>query len=165
MSEANQRQFDWGPPANAGDGIKEWLIYFVIIILLGAGVWVLLDINGDRSAPSTSATEKAVPAAPSMNVNASVGTTGVSQPMTAKIQVAAPPKFFVQLGAFADEASAKEVFNQLTTDGFAPTLAPPDDQYEIHRVLVGPFNTEKEAEEKAEALNALGLHCFVSEGP
>lgn len=164
MSEANQRQFDWGPPANAGDGIKEWLIYFVIIVLLGAGVWVLLDINGAK-APAVEATTKAVPAAPSMNVNVSAGQAGSSQTMVAKVQVAAPPKFFVQLGAFADEASAKEVFNQLTTDGFAPTLAPPDDQYEIHRVLVGPFNTEKEAEEKAEALNALGLHCFVSEGP
>ena len=164
MSEANQRQFDWGPPANAGEGIKEWLIYFVIIILLGAGVWVLLDINGAK-APSPGVAGKAAPAASSMNVNAAAGKTGVSQPMTAKVQVTAPPKFFVQLGAFADEASAKEVFNQLTTDGFAPTLAPPDDQYEIHRVLVGPFNTEKEAEEKAEALNALGLHCFVSEGP
>jgi len=164
MSEANQRQFDWGPPANAGEGIKEWLIYFVIIILLGAGVWVLLDINGAK-APSPAVAGKVAPAASSMNVNAAAGTTGASQPMTAKVQVTAPPKFFVQLGAFADEASAKEVFNQLTNDGFAPTLAPPDDQYEIHRVLVGPFNTEKEAEEKAEALNALGLHCFVSEGP
>ncbi len=164
MSEANQRQFDWGPPANAGDGVKEWLIYFVIIILLGAGVWVLLDINGAR-VPAAEATTKAVPAASSMNVNVSAGKAGSSQSMTAKVQVAAPLKFFVQLGAFADESSAKEVFNQLTTDGFAPTLAPPDDQYEIHRVLVGPFNTEREAEEKAEALNALGLHCFVSEGP
>lgn len=164
MSEANQRQFDWGPPANAGDGVKEWLIYFVIIILLGVGVWVLLDINGAK-APSSAAATKAASASSSMHVNVSAGKAGSTQPVTAKVQVAAPPKFFVQLGAFADEASAQEVFNQLTTDGFAPTLAPPDDQYEIHRVLVGPFNTEREAEEKAEALNALGLHCFVSEGP
>lgn len=163
MPEANQRQFDWGPPANAGDGVREWLVYFVIIILLGAGVWILLDINGAK-APLPAAPAKVAPAT-SVNVVAGAGSAGASQPMTAKVQVAAFPKFFVQLGAFADEASAKEVFNQLTTDGFAPTLAPPDDQYEIHRVLVGPFNTEREAEEKAEALNALGLHCFVSEGP
>jgi cell division septation protein DedD len=165
MSEANQRQFDWGPPANAGDGVKEWLIYFFIIILLGVGVWVLLDINGAGAELPATAAKVAPAVSSSMNVNLSAGKAGVSQPMTAKVQVTAPPKFFVQLGAFADEASAKEVFDQLTTDGFAPTLAPPDDQYEIHRVLVGPFNTEREAEEKAEALNALGLHCFVSEGP
>ncbi len=164
MPEANQRQFDWGPPANAGDGVREWLVYFVIIILLGAGVWVLLDINGGAKAPLPAAPAK-VTQAVSVNAMAGAGTAGASQSMNAKVQVAAPPKFFVQLGAFADEASAREVFNQLTTDGFAPTLAPPDDQYEIHRVLVGPFNTEKEAEDKAEALNALGLHCFVSEGP
>ncbi len=161
MSEANQRQFDWGPPASAGDGLKEWLIYFVIIVLLGAGVWVLLDINGQKEIshlkpPATTVT------------TTSAALPQVSGSIAAPVQpVASAPaqKFYVQLGAFADEASAREVFDQLTTDGFSPTLAVPDDQYEIHRVLVGPFNNELEAEEKAEQLNSLGLHCFVSEAP
>ena len=45
-----------------------------------------------------------------------------------------------------------------------PDLRATGENAPSHRVLVGPFNTEREAEEKAEALNALGLHCFVSEG-
>jgi len=161
VSEANQRQFDWGPPASAGDGLKEWLLYVLILALLGAGVWVLLDINGQKAPP---------PVAPQP-------VTEVSRPVEAPLvapsdqapvqplQPTVPDKFYVQLGAFADEASAREVFNQLTADGFSPTLAVPDEQYEIHRVLVGPFNSESEAEEKAGQLNVLGLHCFVTESP
>ncbi len=159
MSEANQRQFDWGPPASAGDGLKEWLIYFVIIALLGAGVWILLDINGQKGSPQQQqpATTFAKPASA---LPATSGSAPV-QPVTP----APAQKFYVQLGAFADESSAREVFDQLTADGFSPTLAVPDDQYEIHRVLVGPFSSEQEAEEKAGQLNSLGLHCFVSEAP
>ncbi len=160
MPEVNQRQFDWGPPAGAGDGLKEWLLYFVIMVLLGSGVWVLLDINGQKAAPAKGHVD--VPAARS-------AAPGVPAPMAQQQVVPAPavPKsrFHVQLGAFADEASAKEVFNQLAADGFSPTLAVPDEQYEIHRVLVGPFDTEQEAEEKAGQLNAIGLHCFVTESP
>lgn len=158
MSETNQRQFDWGPPANASDGIREWLVYLVIIALLGLGVWVLLDINGQKAAVEFPPRQVARPTAP---------VTQAAAPVTPVVipEAAPPARFFVQLGAFADEASAKEVFAQLTADGFAPTLAPPDDQYEIHRILVGPFATEQEAEEKAEKLNALDFHCFVLESP
>lgn len=161
MSEDKQRQFDWGPPAGAGDSLKEWLIYLVIMALLGVGVWILLDINGNKNQaaavrPATS------PAMPSVPVSTSSGSIAVP----AKTAASAPArKFYVQLGAFADEASAREVFDQLTADGFSPTLAAPDDQYEIHRVLLGPFAGEFEAEEKAGQLNALGIHCFVSESP
>ncbi len=159
MPEVNQRQFDWGPPASAGDGLKEWLLYFIIMFLLGSGVWVLLDINGQKAplkvhveAPVTKAVSPDVPAPAAQQ-------SVVTAPSVPK------SRFHVQLGAFADEASAKEVFNQLAADGFSPTLAVPDEQYEIHRVLVGPFDTEQEAEDKAGQLNALGLHCFVTETP
>ncbi len=161
MSEANQRQFDWGPPASAGDGLKEWLLYVLILALLGAGVWVLLDINGQKALP-------AVASRPDTVVNRPVEAPVVaptSEVPVPPLQTPVSDKFYVQLGAFADEASAREVFNQLTADGFSPTLAVPDEQYEIHRVLIGPFNSEPEAEEKAGQLNVLGLHCFVTESP
>lgn len=155
MPEINQRQFDWGPPANGSDGFKEWLVYFVIIAMLGVGVWVLLDING----------QKAVVVSPVKTVVNNTVMTLPAPVAPVPVELAPPARFFVQLGAFADEASAKEVFAQLTADGFAPTLAAPDEQYEIHRVLVGPFQSEKEAEEKAEKLNALEFQCFVIESP
>ncbi len=161
MSETNQRQFDWGPPASAGDGFREWLVYFFILAFLGAGVWILLDINGRQG----SIPAKPTPTTVSSPTNSTMAATQTMAAPVRPVEPAPLPQFYVQLGAFADEASAKEVFAQLTTDGFSPTLAPPDDQYEIHRVLVGPFATEREAEEKAEQLNALGLHCFVSESP
>lgn len=158
MSETNQRQFDWGPPAGSGDGFKEWLIYFFILALLGVGGWVLLDING-RNATSPEklvVTEAPVRVQETAPVAMTPTRTHGSEPMAS---------FFVQLGAFADEESAREIYAQLVEDGLSPRLAGPDDQYEIYRVLLGPFQSEEEAENKAEQLNSIGLHCFVSESP
>ena len=160
-SSPDQRHFDWGPPANnTADGLKEWVVYLVILILLGGGVWVLLDINGQKSG----ITVAPVPVKPAVSnkqtmpagENSALIENTIAQPVT---------QFFVQLGAFADEASAREVFNQLVADGFSPTLAEPDQQYEIYRILVGPFASEKEAEDKAQKLNELEFHCFVIEAP
>ncbi len=153
MSETNQRQFDWGPPAGSGDGFKEWLIYFVILALLGIGAWVLLDINGRNGAPT------ATPVATSAVSNVQP----LAVPPTEERLPEIMPSFFVQLGAFADEESAREIYAQLVEDGLSPRLAGPDDQYEIYRILLGPFQSEEEAENKAEQLNSIGLHCFVSE--
>jgi cell division septation protein DedD len=75
------------------------------------------------------------------------------------------PRFFVQLGAFPDEASAREIFNQLEAEGFAPTLAEPDEQFEIYRIFIGPYPDEAAAEDVAEKLNAIDFHCFVIEQP
>ncbi len=160
---ADNRHFDWGPPANgAADGLKEPLLYLVILVLLGGGVWVMLDINGKKPPMMTRTTAVEAVAVKNSGVDDKIvpdhGLPAVQPPVPAG-------RFFVQLGAFADEASAREIFSQLTADGFAPTLAEPDQQYEIFRIFVGPFADEKEAEEKAARLNELDFHCFVIESP
>ena len=38
-----------------------------------------------------------------------------------------------------------------------------DEQFEIYRLVVGPYETEKIAEDKAEQLNEIGFPCFVVE--
>ncbi|PKL49447.1 MAG: hypothetical protein CVV42_05530 [Candidatus Riflebacteria bacterium HGW-Riflebacteria-2] len=160
---AAKRQFDWGPPASpAGDTFKDWLVYLIIIVLLSGGVWALLDINGrpendpaplqprtTASSRETAPVAEPVPAEPAMPIDAA---------RTA-------PRFFVQLGAFPDEASAREIFNQLEAEGFAPTLAEPDEQFEIYRIFIGPYPDEAAAEDVAEKLNAIDFHCFVIEQP
>ena len=157
------RQFDWGPPASAtADSFKDWLVYFIIIILLSGGVWALLDING-RNGESAVQPVRATLA----QTKASTETANtVASPTAVQVVVSKPDtRFFVQLGAFADEASAREIFNQLDAEGFAPTLAEPDAQFEIYRIFVGPYPDEATAEDIAEKLNAIDFHCFVIEQP
>lgn len=159
MSENNQnRQFDWGPPASNGDAFGEWLLYLVMLAFLAMGVWVLLDVNAQKYVPLPAKPAKIKPAE-------AVADSPEAVLPQAPAEIAVPARFYVQLGAFADGQSATEVYDQLKADGFAPTLAPPDDQYEVHRILVGPFDSEKEAEDKAEKLNSLEFHCFVIESP
>ena len=161
---AAKRQFDWGPPASpAGDTFKDWLVYLIILVLLSGGVWALLDINGRQddagSAPAPLRTAASSTAAAPASVTVKIETT-------APAAVAAPAsRFFVQLGAFPDETSAREIFNQLEAEGFAPTLAEPDVQFEIYRIFVGPYPDEAAAEDVAEKLNAIDFHCFVIEQP
>jgi len=151
------RSFDWGPPvSSAGDGIKEWLVYVLVVILLCSVAWVLLDINGKREQISDDNRQ--------ISSEKNEETAKPAQPQPENIPASkADSKFFVQLGAFADEASAREVFAQMTAEGFAPTLAAPDENYELFRIFVGPFNSAYEAEEKAQRLNELEFHCFVIE--
>ncbi len=158
---AEKRQFDWGPPASpAGDTFKDWLVYLIIIILLSGGVWALLDINGRQDdAPVVEETESR----PTEPAPASVAV--VVEPVPTAVVDRPAPRFFVQLGAFSDEASAREIFNQLEAEGFSPTLAEPDAQFEIYRIFVGPYPDETAAEDVAEKLNAIDFHCFVIEQP
>jgi hypothetical protein len=170
LSEANiknessdtQRRFDWGPPASStGDTLKDWLVYFAILILLAGGVWALLDINGsdDMTAAPARLTKPVIATTPASSAAV------VAKPALATAASAIESRFFVQLGAFADEASARAVFNQLDAEGFAPTLAEPDSQIEIYRIFVGPYPDEPSAEAIAEKLNAIDFHCFVIEQP
>ncbi len=153
-NEASDRHFDWGPPASAtADGLKEWLVYLLIFICLGAGAWVLLDINGKTSAPSQPERASVPKAAAAVNAFQ----PQKPQPETGRNEA----RHFVQLGAFEDGDAAREIFNQLEQDGFKPTLAEPDHQFEFYRVFVGPYANENEAEEISMKLNELEFHCFV----
>jgi len=156
-SHDSARNFDWGPPASsAGDGIKEWLVYLLIVALLCAVAWVLLDINGRKSQSAVDSNSQPVAGQILQEVKKyyEPEKASVSQIKT---------QFFVQLGAFADEGSATEVYEQMIAEGFSPTLAPPDENYELFRIFVGPFNSSSQAEEVAQSLNELEFHCFVIE--
>ena len=179
----SQRQFDWGPPIQAGDSFKEWLVYLVIIAILGVGIWFLLDINDRKKI------EKNIKLAKEIIANDQENSTIVSpqkrnkeekqqsetpivkqsninkSEKTLKKQIPSVPKkeYFVQIGAFGDEASANEIYNLLKNESIESTLLKPNEQYEIYRLVVGPYSTEKEAENKVEQLNEIGFPSFVVE--
>lgn len=156
----DHRQFDWGPPTNnSTDNAKEWLVYFAVLLLLGGGVWILLDINGNGKGKSTTTPQ----AKTVTNQSAPTDSTTIAESSRMPTKAIVASNFFVQLGAFADAESAREVYEQMTQEGFSPTLAEPDHQYEIFRIFVGPFVSEAEADLKAQQLNELGFTCFVSE--
>ncbi len=187
-NELPNRQFDWGPPVQAGDNMKEWLVYVVIIAVLGVGTWFLLDINRQKhSGPSVrpsdievdkkldnvipakayekspnGPTEITIKYAPKdteqTNSSANTGSVNTLNQNTQNFK-----GFFVQIGAFGDEASAKEIYDLLQKEGVVSTLLRPDEQFEIYRLVVGPYPTEKQAEDKAEQLNAIDFPCFVVE--
>lgn len=172
--ENTQRQFDWGPPVKSGDSFSEWLVYIVIIVIMGIGTWYLLDINGKVIKQKKAAAGKIVE---DQKLEKVVITKDYEEAPVEKetenqqpAVVAAVPaveethRFYVQLGAFADEQSAREIFDMLHNQNIESTILPPDAQFEIYRLVVGPYSSEKEAESKAEQLNSLEISCFVVEG-
>ncbi|HEY9070296.1 MAG TPA: SPOR domain-containing protein, partial [Candidatus Ozemobacteraceae bacterium] len=79
------------------------------------------------------------------------------------VPVVTKPRFHVQLGAFGDEETARSTGDALKKKGFDAAIMAPDDQYEMYRVLMGPFDREDEAEALARKLNELDFPCFVIE--
>lgn len=172
MSE--ERRFDWGPPVQSGDNLKEWLVYFVIAAILGVGAWFLLDINGRRSnntIPSKAKTiiatdvkldqklETFVPIEKDSNI-----VKKEQEPINSIPAVSVPKtEFYVQIGAFADEESANESYTLLKNEEIPAKILKPDEQFEIYRLVAGPYPSESEAESRAEQLNNIGFPCFVVE--
>ena len=173
MSSMNeQRRFDWGPPVQTGDGLKEWLIYIVIIIILSIGIWLLLDINGRKKITKAVKKDEVIVAVDQKIesiVPKDLKETTVKQPEKPAVTVPAKPanthdkEYYVQIGAFEDEKSANEIYTLLKNDKIDAILLKPDEQFEIYRLVVGPYETEKIAEDKAEQLNEIGFPCFVVE--
>ena len=175
MSNMNeQRRFDWGPPVQTGDGLKEGLIYIVIIVVLSVGIWLLLDISGKRKITKAVKNDEAIVA-----VDQKLETfvpkeeykedkNKQEKPITAveaKPALNNTPKkeYYVQIGAFGDEKSANEIYELLKKEKIDAILLKPDEQFEIYRLVVGPYETEPIAEDKAEQLNEIGFPCFVVE--
>ena len=71
--------------------------------------------------------------------------------------------FFVQLGAFAEEDSAQEAFQRALKAGFPASMAVPDEQYDMYRLLMGPYANEQEAEQNSRKLQDLDFPSFVIE--
>ncbi len=156
--ESNRRQFDWGPPANSFfDQIREWLVYFLFVILLGLGAWFFVDI---RNLPGRTKEQEIIPSSKS-----EVAPTPVANANKNLIQTGSTSfkNYQVQLGAFADRKSAQAAVEELQNHGFVPQLSEPDADFEIYRIAIGPFNSETEAERIVEKLNSLDFHSFVVE--
>ncbi len=174
MSNVNeQRRFDWGPPVQTGDGLKEWFVYIVIIVVLCAGIWFLLDVNGRKKFTKAVKKDDVIVAVDQKLENfvpKDLKETTANQPEKPIIAVQAEPasnipkkEFYVQIGAFEDEKSAQEIYTILKNDKIDAILLKPDEQFEIYRLVVGPYETESVAENKAEQLNEIGFPCFVVE--
>ena len=168
-----KRRFDWCPPVQTGDGLKEWFIYIIIIAVLSAGIWLLLDINGRKKITKAVKKDEVIVAVDQKLetfVPKDLKETTVSQPekpvatVQPKPAISVPKKeYYVQIGAFEDEKSANEIYTILKNDKIDAILLNPDEQFEIYRLVVGPYETEKVAEDKAEQLNEIGFPCFVVE--
>ncbi len=164
------RQFDWGPAAESGfEGYKEWAVYGLLIALLAVCGWFLLDLD---KAPPAPAPLPDVPAAipltpPTAAMTASPATARPVPPTPAAAvpEPAGEPAFFVQLGAFGDEDSARLAQERAAARGFVASLTVPNEQYEMYRLILGPFRQEAEAERTARQLNELDFPCFVIESP
>lgn len=162
-----QRGFDWGPPSSgsAFSATKEWIIYALLAILVGSAGWMLIEWP---SRPSSSALPMTPDRAegpgesntpPTMVVNNS-HSNGTS---SAALEKKPRAVFMVQLGAFGDEESARVAYEKVKGLGFSPSISLPDEQYEMYRLLMGPFSHESEAEGMARRLNELDFPCFVIE--
>jgi hypothetical protein len=158
----DERGFDWGPPAGSHtDLFKEWTVYLFLFLLIGGGIWLLIEPGLGREnkgfplppEPAVPAGTTAVPAAPGGQQPAAA--PAVSQPQG--------PVYMIQLGVFGDEESAKLAYQKLKSLGFSGSVALPDDHFEMYRLLVGPFREENEAESMARRLNELDFPCFVIE--
>lgn len=170
-----KRRFDWGPPVQTGDGLKEWLVYIIIIAIIGAGIWLLLDVNGRKKITKAVKKDDVIVA-----VDQKLDTfvpkdikeeKTVNQPEKTVTAIQAEPaakkipnkEYYVQIGAFEDEKSANEIYTLLKNEKIDAILLNPDEQFEIYRLVVGPYETENIAENKAEQLNEIGFPCFVVE--
>ncbi|HOT29406.1 MAG TPA: SPOR domain-containing protein [Candidatus Ozemobacteraceae bacterium] len=165
------RSFDWGPPAiGVSENIKEYSIYLLIAVLIAGVGWLLIDTGPEM--PRGSAAKNAEQA-DEAEVAGDVDAPPVprDEPAAAKVTVTpgevvpivATPRFHVQLGAFGDEETARTTVEALRQQGHVATFTVPDDQYEMYRVLMGPFAQEAEAEALARRLNELDFPCFVVE--
>ncbi len=189
------RRFDWGPTSDQSlDGVKEWAVYAILVVLMGVCGWCLIDF--DKAPLAVRPTEAPLPDAPTPTVVAGAGAgpvrpagpgssgraagtgagtemktgagrgtaPGEGSPAGAAVPDA-PLAFHVQLGAFGDEDSARLAQERARKKGFEAVLTKPNDQYEMYRLTIGPFADEAAAEKVARQLNELDFPCFVIESP
>ncbi len=81
-----------------------------------------------------------------------------AQRMSKAVRIAAAAaKFFVQVGAFAQEANAKQLLSQLTQIGQRAYI----DAGPLYRVRIGPFDTREQAIQARARLETAGLSAIV----
>src|SRR2546428_1494274 len=80
-----------------------------------------------------------------------------AQRMSKAVRIAAAAaKFFVQVGAFAQEANAKQLLSQLTQIGQRAYI----DAGPLYRVRIGPFDTREQAIQARARLGTAGLSAI-----
>src|SRR5262249_42245451 len=79
-----------------------------------------------------------------------------SRPQPSK--AGAPSKFFVQVGAFALEANAKELLEQLAHIGQNAYI---DQGPRLYKVRIGPFDTREQAIAARGRLESAGMSAIV----
>ncbi|MBI3037914.1 SPOR domain-containing protein [bacterium] len=156
------RNFDWGPPSEAFfDWLKDWAPYGLIIFFLGMGFIILLDFSSfekkDRYFPSILSSAP-MPETPGIEAEASFQ-------LISSATEAFRPIFHVQTGAFGDEDMARKTFENISGQGFIASLMIPDEQFEMYRIVLGPYKTEAEADSITRSLNEKGFPSFVVESP
>jgi cell division septation protein DedD len=179
-----KRSFDWGPPtARWADSLKEWALYPVLLVLLALGAWFLFapadfeamrfirppDRSAGGSAPA-GVSSRPPPAAASppgaQPSSPSAPTSPVPLPeTTSPPSPPPPPSYIVQVGAFGDEESARDTMQRIRDVGFETILSEPSEQFDMFRLLMGPYASELEAEKAARQLNELEFYAFVIESP
>jgi len=160
----NSRRFDWGPPANpVSERFGEWTLYIVLIALIGLLGWFLIAASvttgGSTEVAASSESDSGASQPPDEKNEVKKIFSGTREEPEAK----SAPTFMVQLGAFGDKDSAEAYCRKISEMGFSVKIALPDTQYEMFRLLAGPFKSEKEAETFARKLNELEIPSFVIE--
>jgi len=61
-----------------------------------------------------------------------------------------------------EQDGALRIQKALREVGTEPVIRPPDDQVEMYRLLLGPYDDMAVAESKADELNSLGFNCFIT---
>lgn len=165
------QQFDWGPPAGGlFESVREWLVYPVLLVLIIGAGWALIDTDpsperdsrpraaGVQSGPVGPRDGQAIPP-----VVPPVGALPIERPAPAGVADSAGPAYYVQLGAFADETGAREMFRKAEIAGYPASMSVPDEHYDMYRLLMGPYATEQEAEQWSRKLQDLDFPSFVIE--
>lgn len=179
----HSRGFDWGPPdAGRLEPAKEWVVHVLLLLLIGLGTWFLIDSGSTGDQPVSEAdmfSASSIRRPPASQTGALPSPSGVSggnvemrlpasEGTTALAGVATlpgplKPVFLVQLGAFGEEEAALEAQTRLRKKGYVASLTTPNEEYEMYRLLLGPFSEEKQADDTARKLNEMDFPCFVIE--
>ncbi len=182
MSDDSSRGFDWGPPdAGRFESLKEWGVYVLLILLIGGGIWFLVDAAGPggqgvssdvtfapmtgKSNRQSASNAESISSRPGQTANPSEMATvdGKTAGASPTPLVPAKPVYLIQLGAFGEEQAAVDAQAKLRKKGYVASLTVPSEEFELYRLLLGPFSEEKQADETARKLNEMDFPCFVIE--
>lgn len=165
--ETGKRAFHWGPPVfSPAERASEWSVYALLVLLLGGMGFFILDFSHAVKSPfllDRSSASDSSDVARQINQGEAISDVPRETGTGFSHKKETGPLFFVQLGLFGDEDSARKYLETIRKEGYNPTLQPPDDRIEMYRLVLGPFATEHQAESISRKLNELEFPSFVLE--